>query len=83
MTSVKRKRILNKSLNKCRRFSKTNNEWCGWLTPTEIFTLIEAGVIPVHRDDNHIEWLKERLKKGLSNPIWFYFYPNIIVMKSP
>lgn len=73
--------ILRSAIHKCRRFTKQTNEWCGYLTPSEIFALIDAGVVPVDRDSGHIEWVKTNLNRGISNPIWFYFYPNKVVMK--
>ena len=73
--------VLKSAILKCRRFTKKTNEWCGCLTPSEIFALINAGVQPAYDNDNHIKWLENNLKKGISNPIWFYFYPNKVVMK--
>jgi hypothetical protein len=74
----KNERLLRSAIRKCSRFAKTK-QYCGNLTPSEIFTLIDAGVKPI-RENHHIEWLKKNLNEGQSNPIWFYFYPNGVVM---
>lgn len=72
-------RDLKKIVAKCGRFSNTN-QWCGYLTPTEIIALIDAGAKPGLGWDSMLERVRLNKKTGISNPIWFYFYPNGIKM---
>ncbi len=77
----KNERLLKLAIRKCRRFSKKTNEWCGYLTPSEIVVLRNAGVKFEENSygNNHAD---ECIKKGISNPTTVYFYPNSVVMEA-
>jgi hypothetical protein len=71
---MKKKRIDIVTINKCKIFSY--DRWCGYLTPTEILSLVDYGI----EIDKFNEWVVNNAKKnkkiGISNPTWFYFKPN-------
>ena len=62
------------------RYLRDRNEWVGVFTPSEIYVLLEEGVR--HNYMGHeIEWIRRKMKLGLSKPHWFYFFPNGLKMK--
>lgn len=56
------------------------NHWGGCFTPSEIFALIDDGHTSVNKGSSYysreIERYKESIKKGESNPSWFYFHAS-------
>lgn len=56
---------------KCGHFH--GREWCGALLPTEIITLLDAGAIAAHPEEEHLA--RRMLDEGHSIPLWFYFTP--------
>lgn len=63
---------LHKSIKKC---DKLHGYWCGYLQPAEIIRLFDGNVITANLKDD-IEYAKECISKGKSNPRWFYFQPK-------
>jgi len=52
-------------------------EWCGYLRPNEILTLMESGAISIDKfHEVNVERAKADKEKGVCNPTWFYFYPK-------
>lgn len=52
-------------------------EWCGYLQPAEIVRLMNSGMINIDKfNQDYIDRAKADMIIGLSNPTWFYFYPN-------
>lgn len=66
--------------------------FCGYITPSEILLLKQLGIkeieikIPawsgetrtyrVEKQPYDFEWYLKKKKKGISNPVWFYFIPD-------
>lgn len=48
--------------------------WCGYLTPSEILAVIDAGAVITN--DWKLDWIKEDVRKGQCRPTWFYFTPR-------
>lgn len=69
---------LSRAIAKCHLHAKT--EWTGYLTPSEILALVDAGAIPVN-EPAHIEWIKKKVARGESRPTYFYFYPNAALLE--
>lgn len=57
------------------KIKQTNgNEWGGYLTPSEILALLEAGADSTYsRRKRDIQECKQRLEAGQNNPWWWYF----------
>lgn len=68
--------VLLSAIHKTIRFYESTKECAGYFTPYEILTLIEFGVKPNEYQDRVIRYALDKKKNGISNPIWFYFYPN-------
>ncbi len=70
--------ILFPAIRKCKatRHSK-EHEYGGYLTPVEILALIkDYGVIPTQSYETMLDYIKEKMYKGICNPQWFYFFPS-------
>ena len=65
------------AIHKCKQHAG-NPVWCGHLTPSDIFVLVESGAKPVH--DYQLEFYKYCMDKGDSSCHWFYFFPNGLKM---
>jgi hypothetical protein len=62
---------LIRALHKIKRFDK--DVWCGYLTPSEILTLVDNGIQVQDHDEWMINYAKEKKKKGECHQTWFYF----------
>lgn len=54
--------------------------WCGYLTPSEICSLVITG----GAKPEHYSWYEYAIKhksEGKSNPMWFYFRPSVYMLK--
>lgn len=60
---------LRRALKKSKPF---HNCWCGYLTPSEIVALVKDGHRAKH--EPWVDYAKEKMKRGESNPTYFYFY---------
>lgn len=68
---------------KCKEFH--HNEWVGHLQPAEIVALYNAGYFPYYENGIiFVEWAKRNMKKGQSEPFWYYFNirPNTRMKKN-
>ena len=54
------------------KIKRSNKDvWYGYLTPSDILTLVELGVQP--NKNNLLDYIKTEHSKGISNSHWFYF----------
>ena len=60
---------LARAIAKCQH--RVRNAWSGYLTPAEYLALLENGAKPDVGCD--LNWAKERVAAGESNPRWVYF----------
>ncbi len=69
------KQKVHKILKRCRH-THTGNTWAGYLTPTDILTLIEAGYRPTDTRGWDESRAREDQAAGIGKPTWFYFVRN-------
>lgn len=65
----KRERIIRKKISHDGRGTK----WGGYLTPVEIIYIVDVWKVQQDLNDWHVKYAREQIKKGESNPGWFYF----------
>ena len=65
---------LGRALGKVKHYHA--DQWCGYLTPSEILALLEAGAMATSGSGWEIAWAKRKKDSGESRPTWFYFSPR-------
>jgi hypothetical protein len=62
---------LGRALYKVENFA--DNYWGGYLTPSEVLALLNAGAIPTQYSWKDFEYFREKKAKGDCRPTWWYF----------
>lgn len=65
---------LDRALAKVKHYPHLNNQWGGYLTPSEFVALVDAGATPAHAAD--VDWDRKYMAAGNCRPRWRYFYPD-------